>query len=73
MNEIIKVETEIKRLSDLFQKWNKGELNNVDMAHFIRKSNKKLEKVKQVCYCDESVCCLAHENHVRPHQNCILR
>lgn len=73
MSEITKVETEIKRLSDLFEKWNKDELNNVDMAHLIRKSNKKLERVKQVCYCDEDVCCLAHENHVRPHQNCILR
>ena len=73
MSEIIKVETEIKRLSDLFEKWNKDELNNVDMAHLIRRSNKVLEKVKQVCYCDEAVCCLAHENHIIPHQNCILR
>lgn len=73
MNEIIKVETEIKRLSDLFEKWNKGELNNVDMAHLIRRSNKKLEKINQICFCDEDVCCLAHKNHVIPHQNCILR
>ena len=37
MSEITKVETEINHLSDLFEKWNKDELNNVDMAHLIRK------------------------------------
>lgn len=70
---IVKVETEIQHLSSLFDRWKKGEIDNVDMGMLIRKSNRKLEKINQVCYCDENVCCVAHHKHSSPHQNCILR
>lgn len=70
---IVKIETEIKHLSALFERWNQGELNNTDMSLLIRRSSKKLDKINQICYCDENVCCLAHHKHAIPHQNCILR
>lgn len=71
---IVKVETEINHLNALFERWQKGEIDNVDMAHLIRRTTKKLEKMNSICYCDEGVCCAAHNKHNDGiHLNCILR
>lgn len=67
---IITAEAELKHLYTLIQRWESGSLSNADMANLVARKSTQLQKA---CWCEESVCCQAHNVHVVPHKNCMLR
>ena len=68
---IVTADQELQKLSVLFERWKKDELDTVSMSYLVQKTAKKL--FSKACYCQENVCCQVHSAHVQPHQNCVLR
>lgn len=58
---------EIEKLQRLL---NSDSLSDYDKVQCIERAARNL---RNVCYCDEGVCCKTHNKHVIPHKNCILR
>lgn len=47
-----------------------GEIDLVAVNALMYRVTRELNRA---CWCDEGVCCQVHNEHVSPHQRCLLR
>lgn len=58
------------RIEQLRQQLNRRGLSPVDEARLIQRTADLLDKA---CWCNQKVCCLAHQKHTDPHERCAMR